>query len=58
MNIESLTTLSPPLLQLALNFWMLIDLWKIEKTKKKKKKWAIPKIQRINGVVAFEFHFI
>ncbi len=58
MNIESLTTLTPPpLLQLALDFWMLIYLWKIEK-KIQKNKWLIPKIQRINGVVAFEFHFI
>jgi len=35
MKFESLTTLTPPLLQLALDFCMLIYLCKIEKKKKK-----------------------
>jgi len=47
----------PPQLQLALEFWMLIYLWKIEK-KNPKKQVTHSKIQRINGVVAFESHFI
>jgi hypothetical protein len=38
MNIESLAPLppTPPQLQLALEFWMLIYLWKIEKKNPKK----------------------